>query len=81
MHLLKLIKIKIVDTAMSTNKIKAITLYVILKELSKMKEKIQEFVRNLMDSGMSIDEIINAVSKAAESEDFRRFVEENKNED
>lgn len=46
-----------------------------------MKEKIQEFVRNLMDSGMSIDEIINAVSKAAESEDFRRFVEENKNED
>ena len=66
---------------MSTNKIKAITLYVILKELSKMKEKIQEFVRNLMDSGMSVDEIINAVSKAAESEDFRRFVEENKNED
>lgn len=75
------IKKKKVDTAMSTNKIKAITLYVILKELSKMKEKIQEFVRNLMDSGMSVDEIINAVSKAAESEDFRRFVEENKNED
>lgn len=45
-----------------------------------MNEKIQEFVRNLMDEGMSVDEIINAVSKAAESEDFRRFVEESKDE-
>lgn len=45
-----------------------------------MKEKIQEFVRNLMDSGMSVDEIINAVSKAAETEDYKRFVEESKDE-
>lgn len=45
-----------------------------------MKEKIKAFIRELMDSGMTVDEIINAVSKAAETEDYKRFVEENKDE-
>lgn len=46
-----------------------------------MKSKIKEFVKELFDAGMTQDEIIDAVSSAADQEAFIRFVKEHEDED
>lgn len=38
------------------------------------EEKIKEFVKELFDSGMTLDEIIETVSSVAITEDFKRGV-------
>lgn len=38
------------------------------------KDRIKEFVKELFDSGMTLDEIVETVASAAMTEDFRRGV-------
>lgn len=43
-----------------------------------MEDKIKALVKELFDSGMLLDEIIDKVSSIASKEDFKRFKEEQK---
>lgn len=43
-----------------------------------MEEKIKAFIKELFDSGMTLDEIIEMISSIAPKEDFKRFKEEQK---
>lgn len=46
--------------------------YIVIKKSTK--DRIKEFVKELFDSGMTLDEIIETVASAAMTEDFRRGV-------
>lgn len=43
-----------------------------------MEEKIEELVKKLFNSGMTLDQIIEEVSTIAVKEDFKRFKNETK---
>lgn len=46
--------------------------YIVIKKSTK--DRIKEFVKELFDSGMTLDEIIETVASAAMTEDFKRGV-------
>lgn len=41
-----------------------------------MEDKIRDLVKEMFDSGMTLDAILETISRIAESEDFKRFVNE-----
>ena len=41
-----------------------------------MEEKIKELVKKLFDAGMTLDEAIKKIVNVAETEDFKRFKNE-----
>ncbi len=44
-----------------------------------MEDKIRDLVKEMFDSGMLLDEIIDKVSNIASKEDFKRFSNEKLN--
>lgn len=44
--------------------------------MEEIEAKIKKLVKELFDSGMTLDQIIEEVSAIAETEDFKRFKNE-----